>query len=934
MEAKTRPGARRRAGRPLRMRLRPPDGLLASLRWVAMFFGLANLALSLPVITLTNAASAPEKITQGGGLAATIYLTYWWINSYRRKGFTVLDDLLAGVGLLGIGAALGSPARALGLFAAAMAFRALYGTPVRIMKAAAIQAGAFAVAMASAPESLAATSRTLEIAIPAGMLLLAAPVLNAMSTALRTHERAARRARVLVESGAALLAVSDRSSIGTATLDAAQSMVGREPGTGVGVAVTVGDELVVVAATGTGVAPRIGARLRLSDLSAGFRGKLDRGLPFSYSPPPVEGSSVLRLDGPNKSALVTPLCSHGVVRGLIVITGHIHRDRDDCDCHEGLQTLAAQVSLALESAALNEGLARSEVRFRSLVQNASDIITVINAQGVIRYQTPGVGRVLGYEPGRLADTDLADLVHPEDMRRWKAFLSQVADRKPAPLSCRLRHRDGRWLHTEIVGSSLLNEPSVAGIVLSIRDISDRKALEEELAHRAFHDPLTNLPNRTVLIERVRQALGDSKVGRLAVLFIDLDGFKDVNDRLGHAAGDGLLITVAERLQSCLRPGDMAARLAGDEFAVVLESIADRADASAVAGRILKALGEPCVIRGKRIVVEASIGLAISELGVEDAEDLLHHADLAMYMAKAQGKGQCAVFEPSAYASAGTRQQLRSELQHAIAQGELELRYQPIVALDSGTIHGGEALVRWRHPTRGLLPPSAFVCLAQEAGHLEELFSWIVTEACTQALHWNRDLGLSHQLSVSVNVSSAELLWVGLVRQVDKALSETGLAPQLLTLEITEQALVANPQASTSALADLRRLGVQIAIDDFGAGASPIGFLRLLPIDTLKLDGAFVDPLEADSDTPGVITDLISLGRRLGVTTVAEGVERLEQRRALVALGCQLGQGHLFSRPLRADKFESLAAKGSVDVDAESPILSFTAAQNRRAAESA
>ena len=594
----------------------------------------------------------------------------------------------------------------------------------------------------------------------------------------------------------------------------------------------------------------------------------------------------------------------GLVLLVAVALAWSLRQRVRSDFARAWRTLTAEVE---ERKAAEAALRASEERFRSLVQNSSDVITIVDAERLIRYQSESVRRVLGYEPAELATTDLLMLVHPDDQERVARFVSEAA-RRPGvtvPATWRILHRDGTWLHCETVAGNLLEDPDVHGLVLNTRDVSERKQLEDQLTHQAYHDGLTGLANRTRFTERVEQALASIGPTDVAVLFVDLDDFKHVNDSLGHAAGDQLLVATAKRLKSCLRPGDTAARFGGDEFAVLLERVADRDAASAVAARVIDTLHQPFGLQGRTIPIKASVGVAIGRRGVEDADALLRNADVAMYAAKAGGKDRFEVFRPEMHADMVQRLELEAELRHAADRGELVLHYQPIVELASGRITRVEALVRWAHPTRGLLGPAAFVPLAEEHGMIGPIGRWVLDEACRQARCWQDRFPAAPPLSMHVNLSGKQLQQPGLIAEVAQALEACALEPELLTLEITETVLMADIDTVSQRLQDLKQLGVLLAIDDFGTGYSSLSYLRRFPIDMLKIDKAFVDGIGNGREDVALAHAIVNLSHTLRLHTIAEGIELPEQAANLAELGCHDGQGYHFARPLGSEAMTDL-----------------------------
>jgi diguanylate cyclase (GGDEF)-like protein len=448
--------------------------------------------------------------------------------------------------------------------------------------------------------------------------------------------------------------------------------------------------------------------------------------------------------------------------------------------------------------------------------------------------------------------------------------------------------------------------AIVGRVWSFRDVTEQKRLEQELAHQAFHDALTDLANQTLFRDRVGHALtrAERRGEHLAVLFIDLDNFKTVNDSLGHTAGDDLLTRVAERLQACLRPTDTGARLGGDEFAILLEDIADEDEAVIMADKILEALMVPFAVGGRDVVTTASIGIAFDRRDI-DTDQLLRNADLAMYSAKRKGKGRCETYETDLHAAAVDRLEIEGDLRQVLDRGELAVHYQPIVVLTSGEIVGVEALVRWEHPERGSLSPVDFIPLAEETGLVGELGRQVLTKACRDARRWQIAFPSDPPLSVSVNVSPRQLQDDALLGHVTEALEAAGLAPSDLILEVTEGAMMHDVETTIRRLHALKDLGVRLAVDDFGTGYSSLSYLQRFPVDLLKIDRAFVSVLENQADDSSLANAIISLAKTMHLSVVAEGVETAAQARALRAYGCERVQGFFFARPVAAADLERL-----------------------------
>jgi diguanylate cyclase (GGDEF)-like protein/PAS domain S-box-containing protein len=565
------------------------------------------------------------------------------------------------------------------------------------------------------------------------------------------------------------------------------------------------------------------------------------------------------------------------------------------------QILAVRENVRL----LAEHTARqNEARFRSLVQHSSDVIIVTRADGTMRFVSPSVTRVFGYDPGEMLRQTVSELLHRDDRERAATFFRNAAQSPgvSGPVEWRFRQSDGSWLHAEILATNLLHDPSVKGVVLNTRDVSERRRLEEQLTHQAFHDPLTGLANRALFRDRVSHALAlaQRRGSPVTVLFLDLDDFKKVNDSLGHGEGDRLLIAAAERFLACARSADTVARLGGDEFAILIEG-ADGRDG--LPERIGAAMSHPFSLSGNQLRVTASIGVATAS-AADRADDLLRNADMAMYAAKRLGKGRAATYESRMYADIRERLDLEAALRAAIERNELTLFYQPIVNLKSGGIHGVEALLRWEHPQFGRLLPQHFIPLAEETGLIVQLGAWVLGEACRQLQSW-RAANPRLSLAVSVNISGRQLQGTGLVDALRQTLTVSGIEPASVVLEITESVLMQQTDAVLERLQQLKALGVRLAIDDFGTGYSSLSYLQRFPIDILKIAKPFVEDVGQGADRSALARAIVGLGDTLKLQTIAEGIERAEQHAALMELGCILGQGHHFWPALSASAIEEL-----------------------------
>jgi diguanylate cyclase (GGDEF)-like protein/PAS domain S-box-containing protein len=584
----------------------------------------------------------------------------------------------------------------------------------------------------------------------------------------------------------------------------------------------------------------------------------------------------------------------------------------------GVLGAIAAVTMAL---LIRRAAARGASQFRTLVHNASDLITVVDPAGTIVYQSPSVQRLVGQRPDDLAGSSYLDLLVEEDVLLVRSLLADVAAGADTTVTAeyRIRHADGSSRHVESIVSNMIADPTVHGLVLNTRDVTDRKILQEELAHQAFHDSLTGLSNRAVFRDRIDHALarGSRHDRRLAVFLLDLDGFKTVNDSLGHDAGDELLISVAKRLEFQGRSSDTVARIGGDEFGILLEDDADEVGARALADRALAAFAVPFDVQGREVFIRASIGIALSVPDDSETDELIRNADTAMYAAKAAGKGRYEFFRPFMHTRALERFEVQADLERALVRGEFVVHYQPIVDFETGDALGVEALVRWNHPTRGLLGPLEFIHVAEETGAIVPLGAWVLGEACRQTSAWRAGHTGAANLWVSVNLSTRQLLEVDLVTQVRDVLEASGLDPSALTLELTEGSLMQDVDETVVKLRALKELGVRLAIDDFGTGSSSLGYLQRFPIDTLKIDKSFVDGIAADdSEDPALVRAIIQMATTLSLDTIAEGIEGAEQLAELRAAGCNSGQGYLFARPLQADALESFLdtadAAGPVD----------------------
>src|ERR1700689_1852491 len=540
----------------------------------------------------------------------------------------------------------------------------------------------------------------------------------------------------------------------------------------------------------------------------------------------------------------------------------------------------------------------SEERFRALTEQSTDIIFIADPSGQIKYASPSVHTVLALHGDSLIGTNVTDLVHPDDFAKTVSTGPRSLAYSQNPIDeFRLRHADGRWLHFECVIRNLVQHKNIGGIVYNAREITERKHAQEKLLFSATHDALTGLPNRALFLGRLQSVVDRRKRHphqAAAVLFIDIDDFKVVNDCYGHAIGDLLIREVSNRLRACMRSDGTIARMGGDEFTVLVEDVTDPRDAVRVAERIQSSFERPFLLEGVEVFKSMSIGIALTSPETS-AEAVLQNADIAMYRAKSQGKARSELFDRTMHEQVMSRLLLEAKLRYALQNEELTLYYQPIVAVDTRAVQGFEALLRWQPPGSNSIPPSTFVPVAEQCGLIVPISVWVLKKTCLEAASWRQRYPADPPLYVGINVSSKHFSHAGFIGHVKDAIEDSAIDPQRITIELTESLAMNDVEASFQTMSQLRTLGMKLSIDDFGTGYSSLSYLRRFPVDTLKIDQSFVKTMDAENYA--IIKTIIGLARNLELKVVAEGVETPNQHQLLALAGCGSAQGYLFAEPM-------------------------------------
>ncbi len=577
--------------------------------------------------------------------------------------------------------------------------------------------------------------------------------------------------------------------------------------------------------------------------------------------------------------------------------------------------------------------ADGEARFRNAFDFAAIGMALVSSEGRWLQVNRALCDLLGYTDKELLANDFLTVIRPDDLNPAVETLKRLrrSHKRVEQCELRFRHKSGR----EVWGlwSASIAGEAYAGarpFIFQIQDITDRKRAEEQLQHEAFHDVLTGLPNRAMFMDHLGLAIARAERNaeqKFAVLYLDLDRFKIINDSLGHVIGDQLLVEVAERLGRCVRAGDTVARFGGDEFVLLVEDIKEESEAVEVAERVKSVLSAPFELSGREVFTTVSVGIASIWTSYHQADALVRDADAAMYRAKSLGKNRHEIYDSAMHAQVNDRLEMETLLRLAVERKEFSVYYQPIVGLDTFKLRGFEALVRWKHPEKGFISPSDFIPLAEETGLIVDIGDMVLVESCRQMERWQKIFPSEPPLFVSVNLSGKQFIQSDLIQRIERIIETTRIDPEGLKLEITESAVMEDVESATEMLRKLRALGVKLSIDDFGTGYSSLSYLHKFPIDTLKIDRSFVMRMSEDAENLEIVNTIVTLAQNLGMNVIAEGVETNEQLSALRKLGCEFGQGYFFSKPVDSDSAENLICE-TYDVDASLDLLVSTPAQSK------
>jgi diguanylate cyclase (GGDEF)-like protein/PAS domain S-box-containing protein len=870
---------------------------LGLVRWIFLVFNLASAAVLMGVLG-AEAASGRRAVTLAALLLPCLGLR--WFEEYRGAGQRFALDVLEAAALLVVGVASGSPLTVLVLLYGRVAFRALLDPTPRLVALTIIETAAFLGALFALRVLEGAAAQPVAYLFLASGFALVAPSMHVLGVSLTRLSRAIARELALRRAIGQLSRAFAEEDLPQAAVDAVHSLIDRRD---VDVAIALGspDDVRIAATSRADPSPEIiGRPIDARAWSAEQRARIrEGGLQLLGDELETMWPSD-RTDRPD-ALFITDIAVDGESAGMMFVSGACVPREDRIS----VITLVEHIALRLEAAAMTRELRRreSETNFARLFDANPQPMWLYDAQTFeILVVNDATVEQYGYSREELLTMRVDDLYDPtadphsprEQSRRRREALEQT------------RHRtsDGTLIEVQVDSSTLVFQGRDVVLMLA-RDVTEEHELHQMLEHQTLHDLLTGLPNRRLLETHVRRAL--ARAERLpdhqpAVLVLDLDGFKTINDTLGHALGDRVITAVADRLAQALRPGDTASRTGGDEFAILLEDTGGPADAMSVAERLVGEIQLPLDIGGRTVAVSASVGVALPQPGHVGVEDIVADADIAMYVAKAMGTGSCVLFEPRHRSALVERLTLQEELGRAVQGRQLTVHYQPQLELATGRVVAVEALVRWPHPTRGMIPPDVFIPVGEQMGLIPAIDAWVLHTACNQLRQWCED-GLP-SLRIAVNLSGSDLERADLVDVVRRVLLECMLDPWQLELELTESIAVGQPDSAVGRLAELRAMGVRIAIDDFGTGYSMFSRLRDLPVDRLKIDRSFVTDITTDDDARAIVGSTVAMGHALGLDLVAEGVEDEGTAAVLREMGCDSAQGYHFAHPLTADELSA------------------------------
>jgi diguanylate cyclase (GGDEF)-like protein/PAS domain S-box-containing protein len=853
----------------------------------------------IPMVLLptTTLPLWPSEIV---AVLAMIILICWSVSIFQRGRVPLAVEAAVPLSLIMWGQATQDISSMFGLLFVPLFQRAIYGPTWRVWANSVIYYGAYLVVDVTVNDSDPLSDpRTLTNTFA---VLFVTWVMFTLGRVLRMHEESARCEGIVSRAGARLMAAQSPVAVYDAVVESLDELTS-DLRAGICVWRIRGKWFEEVAVRGEDIFVRRITRVATEDVPPEMLEHLRQGREFFIDrrmvatlmdrlQPPQDGQPPFT----GMEVLICPLQESAKAVGSVVVAAE--------HLPVGLRQFAVQI--AVHAGLVLERLTLHEV-VRGVVDGSADTFVTVDAEGCIEFISAAVRDMLGYDPETARGRVFAEVVHPDDAASLHGLMTddRVLDGHPEPVACRLRQCAGAWRHAEISARRVDGSDGRPAVLLNIRDVTDRKALEAEVAFRAYHDGLTGLANRTRFAERLEQALERARRTRaiFAVAFLDIDDFKTVNDSLGHTAGDRLLEVVAHRLEERLRAHDVAARFGGDEFAVLIEHAGDACDAEAVVQRLVDGVNRPLNLDASVVTPRASVGLVV----VEDADtvtpsEIMRDADIAMYAAKRGGKGRLERFHSSMRMAVQERMRLRTALGRALDRGEFSVEYQPVLNLSSGRIAGAEALLRWRHPEFGLVAPKQFVALAEDDGTIVEIGRWLVFEACRQLQRWH-DLFGSSDFAVSINMSARNLQDDHLVDVIREALRTYGIPPTSLVIEITESALVVDTDDASHVLRTVRDLGVRIAIDDFGH--SSLSYLQRFPFDFLKIARSFIAGIGREPGSETLAHAIVRLAGTLGVAAIAEGIETQQQASTLRRWGCELGQGFLFAAPSPADEVDAL-----------------------------